>query len=85
MASKNNFLEIFRYVVKFIEKLFKNLHTLLKGWWSSLNKRIDNLHIWRIRNNYHKSAEYAFVLIISLVYIVVFLPCLLIWALIKSI
>ena len=83
-ASKG-FIGWFRSGIRFTERLFKNFTIQIKWWWRSQKDKCSTVHAWRTRNHYHPSIEYAIGIVIILFYILVILPFILIWVLLKSI
>ena len=79
------FISSFRYGIKFIEKLFKNLSIQFKWWWKNINNKCDLFHLWRINNRYHPSIEYTVGVLIVLFFVFILAPLLSIWAILKSI
>gem|GEM_PF-2594750 len=78
-------LSLFRSGIRFLERLMKNFVIQFKWWIKSLNDRHSSIHRWRLSGPYHPNNEYAINLIITLFYVVILAPLLLIWVILKSI
>lgn len=84
-TSSISLLSLFRSGIRFLERFMKNFVIQFKWWITSLNKRHLSIHRWIVSGHHHPANEVAIKLIITLIYVVILAPLLIIWVILKSI